>query len=54
MIRVFFQITPATKESNITLAHILNKALQNTLFATGTDVLRAMLTGVVLTFKKML
>jgi len=45
--------TPEIKQDKeITLeAHILNKALSSTLFATGTDELRAMLTGVCLDFK---
>lgn len=49
-----FPETPATQEeNNVTLeAHILNKALTNTSFATGTDDLRAMLTGVCFDFKK--
>ena len=49
-----FPKTPiTTEESSIVLeSHILNKALQNTLFATGTDDLRAMLTGVCIDFQK--
>jgi DNA polymerase-3 subunit beta len=49
-----FPTTPATsQESIVTLeAHTLNKALQNTFFATGTDELRAMLTGVCFDFQK--
>lgn len=49
-----FPKTPiTTEESSIVLeSHILNKALQNTLFATGTDDLRAMLTGVCFDFQK--
>lgn len=49
-----FPNTPETKEeNNITLeAHILNKALINTSFATGTDEVRMMLTGVCFDFKK--
>lgn len=49
-----FPETPATQqENNITIeAHILNKALSNTFFATGTDDLRVTLTGVCFDFKK--
>lgn len=49
-----FPQTPATiKEQNSSLpAHVLNKALQNTFFATGTDDLRPALTGVCFDFKK--
>lgn len=48
-----FPTTPETqKENNISIAaHVLNKALSNTFFATGTDEIRAMLTGVCLDFK---
>lgn len=49
-----FPNTPETKEENsISIAaHILNKALLNTFYATGTDEIRAMLTGVCLDFKR--
>lgn len=49
-----FPNTPETNQENeISLeAHVLNKALTNTSFATGTDELRAMLTGVCLDFQK--
>jgi len=49
-----FPNTPETKQENeVELeAHVLNKALMSTFFATGTDELRAMLTGVCLDFQK--
>jgi DNA polymerase-3 subunit beta len=49
-----FPKTPSFEEKNsISVAtHILNKAFSKTLFATGTDDLRPMLTGVCLDFKK--
>lgn len=49
-----FPTTPETKqEKEVSLeAHVLNKALMLTSFATGTNELRAMLTGVCLDFQK--
>lgn len=49
-----FPKTPSFEEKTTTsiAAHILNKAFAKTMFATGTDDLRAMLTGVCLDFKK--
>lgn len=49
-----FPKTPSFEEKNSTsiAAHVLNKAFTKTMFATGTDELRAMLTGVCLDFKK--
>jgi DNA polymerase-3 subunit beta len=48
-----FPETPEVKQEKeiILEAHILNKALSSTLFATGTDELRPSLTGVCLDFK---
>lgn len=49
-----FPKTPSFEEKNTTsmAAHVLNKAFSKTLFATGTDDLRPMLSGVCLDFKK--
>jgi hypothetical protein len=53
MIRVLFQVPNTKEESNITLdAHVLNKALQNTLLQLVQ--MRAMLTGVCIDFKRSL
>jgi len=49
-----FPKTPSFEEKNSlsVAAHVLNKAFTKTMFATGTDDLRMMLTGVCLDFKK--
>jgi DNA polymerase-3 subunit beta len=49
-----FPKTPKFEETTKTsiAAHVLNKAFTKTMFATGTDDLRPMLTGVCLDFKK--
>lgn len=49
-----FPKSPSFEEKTSTsiAAHVLNKALTKTMFATGTDDLRPMLTGVCLDFKK--
>lgn len=51
--KAFPETPPITEEnSSVIEAHVLNKALTNTFFATGTDDLRVMLTGVCFDFKK--